>query len=116
MWQEYINQLPTKHKGIFQHLQLKEDGQPILQVISSGHMVTVSNGSFKDSQGMAAWVFYDNCDPKTALGQGVIMTPGAMQAQGSYHSKLAGIYGIITTVNTLSKLPPTGTRIDPNHV
>jgi len=50
---------------------------------------------------MAAWVFYDDRDPKTALGKGVITTPGASQAQGSYWSKLAGIYGIITTVNEL---------------
>jgi len=69
-WQEYINQLPAKHKGIFQHLQVKEDRQPILQVISSRHAVAVSDGSFKDSQGTAAWVFYDNHDPKTALGKG----------------------------------------------
>jgi len=75
-WQEYINQLPAKHKGIFQHLQVKEDRQPILQAISSRHAVAVSDGSFKDSQGTAAWVFYDNHDPKTALGEGVIMTPG----------------------------------------
>jgi len=77
MWQDYINQLLTKHKGIFQHLQLKEDGQPILQAISSRHVVAVSDGSFKDSQGMTAWVFYDNCDLKTALGEGVITTPWA---------------------------------------
>jgi len=51
---------------------------------------------------MAAWVLYDNCDPKTALGEGVIMTSGTTQAQGSYQSKLAGIYGIVTTVNVLS--------------
>jgi len=100
-WQEYINQLPAKHKGIFQHLKLKEDRQPILQAISSRHVVAVSDGSFKESQGMAAWVFYDDRDPKTALGEGVITTPGAMQAQGLYQSELAGIYKIVSTVNTL---------------
>jgi len=26
MWQEYVNQLLAKHKGIFQHLQIKEEG------------------------------------------------------------------------------------------
>jgi len=30
------------------------------------------------------------------------MTPGSTQAQGSYQSKLAGIYRIVTTVNALS--------------
>jgi len=32
----------------------------------------------------------------------VITTPGLMQAQGSYRSKLAGIYGIVTMVNSLA--------------
>jgi len=100
-WQEHINQLPAKHKSIFQHLKLKEDGQPILQAISNRHVVAVSDRSFKESQGTAAWVFYDDCDLKTALGEGVMMTPGATWAQGLYQSKLAGIYGIVSTVNAL---------------
>jgi len=33
MWQEFINQLPTKHKATFQHLTLKEEGHPIVQAI-----------------------------------------------------------------------------------
>jgi len=101
MWQEHINQLLAKHKSIFQHLKLKEDGKLILQAISSRHVLAVSDGLFKESQGTAAWVFYDDHDPKTALGEGVIMTPGAMQAQGSYQSKLAGIYRIVSTVKAL---------------
>jgi len=62
-WQDFINQLLAKHKGIFQHLQLKEEGQPIIQAISSGHVVATSNGSFKDAQGMVAWMFYGSQDP-----------------------------------------------------
>ncbi len=100
-WQEFINQLPTKHKATFQHLTLKDEGHPIVQAIMSSHAIVVSDGSFKDAQGTAAWMFYDHCDPKTSLGEGVITTPGARTAQGSYRSKLARIYGIITTVNAL---------------
>jgi len=103
MWQEYISNLPNKHKQTFQHLKLTDDGQPIVQAIMSGHMVAVSNGSFKDAQGTAAWMFYDDCDPKTLLGEGVITTPGTRPAQGSYRSKLAGIYRIIMTTNALFK-------------
>jgi len=57
MWQEFLNQLPIKHKVIFQHLQ---EGQPIIQVIMSGHVVAVSDGSFKEAQGATAWMFYDD--------------------------------------------------------
>jgi len=67
----------------------------------SSHMIAVRNSSFKDTQGTATWMFYDHHDPKMSLGEGVITTPNARTAQGSYRSTLAGIYGIITTVNVL---------------
>jgi len=77
MWKEFISKLPNKHKQTFQHLNLTEDGQPIIQAIMSGHAVAVSDGSFKDAQGTAAWMFYDDRNPKTSLGEGAITTPGA---------------------------------------
>ncbi len=71
-------------------------------MISSGHAIAISDGSFKDAQGTAAWMFYDSHNPLTLLGEGVITTPGSIQAQGSYRSELAGLYGIVTTVNSLA--------------
>jgi len=64
-------------------------------------LIVVSDGSFKDTQATTVWMFYDHQDPKVSLGEGVITTPGARTVQGSYRSKLAEIYGIITTVNML---------------
>jgi len=103
MWPEFIATLPNKHKQTFHNLHLIEDGNPIVQAIREGHAVAVSNGSFKDAQGTVAWMFYDNWDPKVLLGEGAITIPGTRPAQGSYRSKLAGIYGIITTTNMLLK-------------
>jgi len=97
-----ISESPSiKHKAIFQHLTLKEKGHPMVQAIMSGHAVAVSSGSFKDAQGTTGWMFYDNQDPQTSLGEGVIKTPGTTRAQGSYRSKLSRIFGIITTVNVV---------------
>jgi len=62
-----------------------------------------SDGSFKEGQGIAAWMIYDMRHPKVSLGQGVITTPGSMTAQGSYWSELVGIYGIVMTINALTK-------------
>jgi len=87
MWQEFINHLPTKHKMTFQHLKLKDDRHPIVQAIMSGHMVAASDGSFKDAQGTAAWMFYNNWDPKTSLGEGAIATPGARAAAQGFIQK-----------------------------
>jgi len=88
---------------VFQHLTLTDKGKPIIQAITDGHAVAVSNGSFKDNQGTAAWMIYDMRNPKVALGQGVITTPGSRMAQRLYWSKLADIYGIVTTINALTK-------------
>jgi len=41
--------------------------------------------------------------PTTAISQGVLTTPGNATSQGSYSSKLAGIYGIVTTIAMVSK-------------
>jgi len=101
MWQEFINQLPTKDIATFQHLTLKEEGHPIVQAIMSSHMIAVSDRSFKDKQGITVWIFYDHWDQKTSHGEGAITTPSTRTVQGSYRSKLAGIYRIITTVNML---------------
>jgi len=76
-WPEFIAMLPNKHKQTFHNLHLTEDGNPIVQAIMEGHAVTVSNGSFKDAQGTAAWMFYDVQDPTVLLGEGMITTPGA---------------------------------------
>jgi len=78
-WQEFQNQLPTKQKWVFKHLNLILEGQPVIQAITSSHAVAVSDGSFKDGQGTAAWMFYDLREPTTALGEGALTTPGTAQ-------------------------------------
>jgi len=102
-WEEFINNIPKKQKWVFQHLTLADKGKPIIQAITSRHTMRVSHGSFKDGQGTAAWMIYDTQQPQVSLGQGVITTPGSTKAQGSYQSKLAGIYGIVITINALVK-------------
>jgi len=48
-------------------------------------------------------MIYNMRHPKVSLGQGVITTPGSTTAQGSYWSELVGIYGIVMTINALTK-------------
>jgi len=84
MWLEFVNQLTSKHKATFQHLTLTDKGPPIVQAIMSGNVIAVlSNGSFKEGQGTTAWMFYDQWDQKTSLGEGVITTPRARTMQGA---------------------------------
>jgi hypothetical protein len=54
----------------------------------------VSDGSFKDSYGTAAWIIKGS-------GGDNPLCPGLENDHSSYRSKLAGIYAIITVVNHL---------------
>jgi len=75
-WLEFLTQQPKKQKWVFKHLKLSNNGQPIIQAILSGHAVAVSDGSYKDGQGTTAWMFYNSCNPKMALGEGVLTNTG----------------------------------------
>jgi len=101
-WLEFLTQQPKKQKWVFKHLKLINDDQPIIQAIQSGHAVVVSDRSYKDGQGTAAWMFHDLHDPKMSLGAGVLTKPGATRAQSSYQSELAGIYRVVSTINALT--------------
>jgi len=61
----------------------------------------VSNSSFKEKFGMAAWVFYHNKTNAT-LGNGKLITLGYPDNQCTYQSELSGIYGIVSIIRELS--------------
>jgi len=99
-WLDFLNNLPKQ--WVFKHLKLVDEGRPFVQAITNGYAAVVSDGSFKDKQGMAAWTIYDMWQPSISLGQGALTTPGSMLAQGSYQSKPAGIYSTASMVNALA--------------
>jgi len=62
----------------------------------------VSDSSFKDKFGTAAWVYYDaNCND--TLGTGQLNTPGYPEDQCSYCSKISGLYRIAITILELAQ-------------
>jgi hypothetical protein len=65
---------------------------------AGGTIQAVSDGSFKEAYGMAAWILHitDNC-----VIHGDCIAPGEAADQSAYHSKLTGLYGIACTVWTL---------------
>jgi len=50
---------------------------------------------------MAAWVYYHDTTNKT-LGSRKLVTPGYLEDQCSYRSKLSGLYGISATIAELA--------------
>jgi hypothetical protein len=68
--------------------------------ISDGELRAVSDGSYKDSHGTAAWMIYisDKC-----VINGRCITPGNPQSQSAYQSELAGLYCIAFYIRFLEK-------------
>jgi len=71
------------------------------EALSQGHGYTVSDGSFKDRNGAAAWII-EGTDSTTRLSSQWYI-PGYADNHSSFCSKLAGIVGVLYT---LTFLPP----------
>jgi len=100
-WREHLATLPKDKKWALANLNLLHDGAPLGEAIRAGQARAVSDGSFKECFGTAAWVFYHNETNRT-LGNGRLITPGGPHDQCAYRSELAGLYGIALTLNELS--------------
>ncbi len=72
------------------------DGDILAQAISQGEAITISDGSFQDTYGTAAWVI-KGCD-STGRMKGAVIFPGTTKDQAAYRSELAGIYSILIMV------------------
>ena len=94
-------QPPKRKKWALANLTLRDNGGPLGEAIRSGQARAVSDGSFKDKFGTAAWVFYHNATNAT-LGSGTLITPGGQNDQCAYRSELSGIYGIALTLHELA--------------
>jgi len=70
--------------------------QTLLQTLSQGQGYAVSDGSYKDEMGAAAWIIEG---PTLALRlTGQIYTPSHSMDHSSFRSKLSGIVGVLYTL------------------
>jgi len=65
----------------------------LIQAITAGKAVAVSDGSYKDHQGAAAWTIEGADDGVQLHGAG--LTPGLPEDQSAYRSELFGLWGIL---------------------
>jgi len=65
--------------------------------LSRGFGFVVSDGSFKDKAGAAAWIIEGSDSMHRILG--TWYTPGVKEDHSSFHSKLAGIVGALHTIS-----------------
>jgi hypothetical protein len=89
-----VNQLAHK-------LVIQEEGSHIAQSILEGDAIAVSDGSFKNSVGTAAWIIQSS-EGESAM-EGRAICPGIDADQSSYQSELNGILLITQIVNKVCK-------------
>jgi hypothetical protein len=70
--------------------------------LRKGTAIAVSDGSFKDTRGTAAFMIEDR-DTPSAVSQtiGVNTVPGSIEDHSAYRSELSGVSGIIAIVDCI---------------
>jgi hypothetical protein len=76
-----------------------DDGDTVAKAIRAGVAVAVSDGSFKDAFGTAAWVIQGETTEGEVLGR--CSVPGPAEWQSAYRSELCGILGSVYCITNL---------------
>ncbi len=77
------------------------DVSVIAQAIGTGKAIAVSDGSFKDGCGAAAWII-EGAEATNHI-QGACLEPGTTDDHSAYQSELTGILGIMLTIYDLQE-------------
>jgi len=78
------------------------EGRNLVEAIISGlqgNIMAISDGSYKDSLGTAAWTI--GTEEEESLLSGTVVCPGAESDQSSYRSELTGLYAILAIIDQL---------------
>ena len=74
-------------------LMTTPDISSLIEDICTGTAVGVSDGSYKDNYGTAAWILENAAG--TQRIQGKVIVPGYASDQSAYRSEVAGLYGLV---------------------
>ncbi len=87
-----------REKWCADNVDLVDDGYIIAEAIRNRVAIAVSDGSFKDMYGTAAWLEYDTSSGRII---GKVISPGTGSDQSAYRSKLSGILAVMIMVKYL---------------
>jgi hypothetical protein len=74
--------------------------QDLADAIERSELIGIGDGSYKDNMGTAAWrLFYINLEDQKWTGQ--LLVPTQPADQSAIRLELAGLYAMITLVNSL---------------
>ena len=97
-----LETLPRNERWAIDDLELQDNGEILAAAIAGHYAIAVSDGSHKDKFGTSAFVLEGKDHVGRILGENCV--PGHTTEQSSYRSELAGIEGILTTVQLLCQL------------
>jgi hypothetical protein len=99
---EHLSTLPSNERWCVDNLHYTDEGQLIAEAIKNGDAIAVSDGSFKDGFGTAAYVIEtDYCRGRMT---GKVITPGGLTDQSPYRSELSGILSILVLIKHLCEV------------
>ena len=90
-----------KIKWAVQSCSMTDGGATVAEAIWNGWAIAVSDGSYKDQFGTAAYVLKG--DTGTHHMVAVVVVPGDHHSQSLFCSELVGLYGIIHMMDLLCK-------------
>ena len=74
----------------------------IVKDIANGRAVGVSDGSFKDEAGTAAWILENEAGTQRIMGN--VVVPGYRLDQSAYRSEIAGLYAMVLVVEMIKEV------------
>jgi hypothetical protein len=90
---------PPGFQWAIAEMSMEDNGLTIATAIQAGHAIAVSDGSFKDSQGTAAFVI-EGADSSGRV-VGVIVIPGEEDSQSPHRSELGGVAGVLEALHCI---------------
>jgi hypothetical protein len=95
----YLASLESK-AWIFSDIMIQGSLTMVADAIRNGTCSCVTDGSYKDSHGTAAWKILDLATPDNFI-EGRCITPGTPSQQNPYRSELSGLYASVATTNAI---------------
>jgi hypothetical protein len=96
---DYLASLEDK-AWVFSSIQIRGSMEIVAAAIRKGTCSCVTDGSYKDGHGTAAWKISDVETPEHYI-EGQCVTPGSSVQQNAYRSELSGLYASVMATNAL---------------
>ena len=100
-----LNKIFKERKGerwALQNIQMTDNIDEIVNDLSKGTAIGVSDGSFKDRFGTASWVIENESGTQRINGDCII--PGSPSDQSAYRSEIGGLYGLVIVVEMIKDM------------